>query len=169
MKLTELFLAELEREHAPTRRALERVPDGRYDWKPHEKSMSMGNLSVLVASIAGWMEMMINLDQLDIAPKDGPKYKPAELRTSAELVRACDEAFDKARKALKATTDQHLMTHWKMLAGGKVVSEQPRHVAIRDGVLMHLAHHRGQLTVYLRLTGAMVPSVYGPTADDRSF
>ena len=169
MKLTELFLAELERERTPTHRTLERVPEGRYDWKPHDKSMSMGNLSVLVASMAGWVEMMINLDQLDIAPKDGPKYKPAELRTSAELVRACDDAFDKARNALKATTDEHLMTHWKMLAGGHVVSDQQRHVAIRDGVLMHLAHHRGQLTVYLRLCGAMVPSVYGPSADDRSF
>lgn len=169
MKLTELFLAELEREHAPTRRTLERVPDSRYDWKPHDKSMSMGYLTTLIATIPGWIETMINQDQLDVAPKDGPKYKPAELRTAGELVQACDAAFEKARQALKATTDEHLMTTWKMLAGGKVVSEQPRHVAIRDAVLMHMAHHRGQLTVYLRLCGAMVPSVYGPSADDRSF
>jgi uncharacterized damage-inducible protein DinB len=166
MKLTELFLEELDRESAITRRTLERVPDGVFDWKPHEKSMPMGYLSMLVATMLGWTDTMVNKEGLDFAPKGGSGYKPAELRTSGELVAALDEAVDKARKALTGTTDEHLMTKWKLMAGGHVVSEQPRHLAIREGVFNHLAHHRGQLTVYLRLNGAHVPSIYGPTADE---
>ncbi|HEY3203826.1 MAG TPA: DinB family protein [Thermoanaerobaculia bacterium] len=166
MKLTELLLADLERETAPTRRALERVPDGRYEWKPHEKSMAMGYLSTLVATMPGWVDMMVNQDELDFAPKGGSGYKAPELRTSRELVQSFDGAVAKARAALAGTTDTHLLTSWRLLAGGRVVSEQPRHVAIREGVFLHLAHHRGQLTVYLRLTGAAVPSIYGPSADE---
>lgn len=166
MKMTKLFLDELERESALTRRALERVPDGRYEWKPHEKSMPMGYLSTLVATMLGWIDTMVNQDQLDFAPKGGSEYKAPELRTSSDLVQALDGAVAKARAALSGTTDEHLMTTWKLLAGGHVVSEQPRHLAIREGVFNHLAHHRGQLTVYLRLNGAPVPSIYGPTADE---
>ena len=170
MKLTELILADLERESPLTRKTLERVPDGRYDWKPHEKSMPMGYLGILVATMPGWIDMMVNQDQLDVAPKDaGSGYKRPELRGSRELVPAFDGATAKARAALEGTTDEHLMTTWKLLAGGRVVQEQPRHVAIREGVFLHLAHHRGQLTVYLRLTGAAVPSIYGPSADERPF
>jgi uncharacterized damage-inducible protein DinB len=170
MKLTELILADLERETPLTRKTLERVPDGRYDWKPHEKSMPMGYLCTLVATMPGWIDMMVNQDQLDVAPKDpGAGYRPPALRTSRELVQAFDSATAKARAALAGTTDSHLMTTWRLLAGGRVVQEQPRHVAIREGVFLHLAHHRGQLTVYLRLTGAAVPSIYGPSADERPF
>jgi uncharacterized damage-inducible protein DinB len=88
--------------------------------------------------------------------------------TRKELLAALDKSVESARAALQKTTDAHLMTNWKLLAAGNVVSETPRHVAIRD-TINHLAHHRGQLTVYLRLNGEMVPSVYGPTADDKSF
>jgi uncharacterized damage-inducible protein DinB len=166
MKMTELFLAELERESLLSRRALERVPDGRYDWKPHPKSMPMGYLSTLVATMPAWIEMMVKQDELDIAPRNGTGYRAPELRTSRELVQALDGAVAKGRGALSGTTDEHLMTTWKLLAGGRQVQEQPRHLAIREGVFNHLAHHRGQLTVYLRLTGAPVPSIYGPTADE---
>lgn len=167
MKLTELCLGELEREAPASRRVLERVPEGRYEWKPHEKSMALGYLATLVATMPGWIDMMVNQDQLDFAPKEPSGYKPLELRTSRELVEAFDAALAKGRAALKGTTDEHLMTSWKLLAGGRVVSEQPRYIAIGDGVLNHWAHHRGQLTVYLRLNDAPVPSVYGPTADER--
>jgi uncharacterized damage-inducible protein DinB len=165
MKLTDLFLAELEQEAAATRRALERVPDGRYDWKPHEKSMTLGYLAELVARMLSWPVFMINKDELDLATQE----KPRPLRTSRELVDALDQGLAEAREALANTTDEHLMTPWRMLVGGKVVSEQPRHLALRFGVFNHLAHHRGQLTVYLRLNDAQVPSIYGPSADDGSF
>jgi uncharacterized damage-inducible protein DinB len=166
MKLTELFLADLDREVPASRRVLERVPEGHYEWKPHEKSMKMGYLATLVATMPSWIDTMVHQPGLDFAPKGGSNYKPAELKTGADLVKALDDSAEKARAALRGTTDEHLKTNWKLMAGGHVVSDLPRHVNIRDGVLSHWAHHRGQLTVYLRLTGAKVPAVYGPTADE---
>jgi uncharacterized damage-inducible protein DinB len=167
LKLTELFLAEMEREAIGTRRALEGVPDGRADWKPHEKSMSLGSLATLVSGMPSWLDMMINMDELDIAPANaGPR--PAPLTTSKQLVEAHDAAMEKMRKALSGTTDDHLMTNWKLLARGKVVADKPRHIMIRD-TIGHLAHHRGQLTVFLRLLDAPVPAIYGPSADDQRF
>ena len=168
MKMTDLFSAQLEREVKISRRALERVPDGRRDFKPHEKSMPFGYLSTLVASMPSWIALAITQNELDINPPGGSKYKPKEVTTNRELVEMGEEAVAKARAALKSTTDEHLLTRWKLLAAGRVVAEDPRHVVIAD-TFTHLAHHRGQLTVYLRLNGAMVPSVYGPSADDKGF
>lgn len=168
MKLTEMFLAELEREAKGTQAVLERVPDGHYDWKPHEKSMSFGRLSNLVASMPSWLVMMIDQNELDINPPGGSSYRQAELRTSRELVEAHAKHVAAARKSLTNTTDEHLMKNWKLLAGGKVVSDQPRYIVLRD-TFNHLAHHRGQLTVYLRLNNASVPAIYGPSADEGGF
>ena len=168
MTMTEWFLAELESEAAKSRRVLEQVPAGKRDWKPHERSMQLGYLSELVANIPSWVGMAITLNELDIAPKDGPKHAPAPLNTAAELVAALDKAVAQAREALQKTSDAHLKTNWKLLAGGQLAFEQPRHDVIRD-TFLHSAHHRGQMTVYLRLLGSKVPSVYGPTADDQSF
>jgi uncharacterized damage-inducible protein DinB len=147
---------------------LEQTPTGKRDFKPHERSMEFGYLTDLVANILSWVGMAISMDELDIMPKDGPKYKPQPLNTPAELVAALDKAVAQAREALTKTTDAHLETPWKLLAGGQLAFEQPRHQVIRD-TFLHSAHHRGQMTVYLRMLGAKVPSVYGPTADDRSF
>lgn len=168
MNMTEMLLAELESEAAKTRRVLERVPDGKRDWKPHDRSMPFGYLSELVATIPSWVAFTITKDELDIAPKDGSSVRPAPMETSAELVAGLDKAVAQARDALRGTTDAHLTTSWRLLAGGQTVLEQPRHEVIRD-TFLHAAHHRGQMTVYLRLLGSIVPSVYGPTADDRSF
>jgi uncharacterized damage-inducible protein DinB len=165
MKMTELFLAELEREAAPTRRVLERVPEGRYDWKPHEKSMTLGYLAELVARLPSWCANAIKRDELDLATAE----KVPPLRTSRELVQALDESVAQAREALANTTDEHLLKPWRLLVAGRVVSEDPRHIVLRDAVFNHLAHHRGQLTVYLRLNGAPVPSIYGPSADEGKF
>jgi uncharacterized damage-inducible protein DinB len=126
----------------------------------------MGYLSILVATMPSWIDTMVNHDELDFAPKGGSGYKPPEIRTAGEYVKALEDSVAKAKAALKGTTDEHLLTTWRLLAGGHVVSELPRHVNIRDGVLSHWAHHRGQLTVYLRLNDVPVPSVYGPTADE---
>jgi uncharacterized damage-inducible protein DinB len=130
--------------------------------------MAFGYLADLVANIPSWVGFAITLDELDVAPKDGPTYKPAPLNTPAELVAALDTAVAQARQALQQTSDAHLQTSWRLLAGGHRVLEQPRHEVIRD-TFLHSAHHRGQMTVYLRLLGSKVPSVYGPTADDSSF
>ncbi len=168
MKMTEWFLTELDSEAAKTRRALEQVPEGKRDWKPHERSMPFGYLCELVAMIPSWVGYAITLNELDIAPKDGPSYKPQPMNTSAELIAGMDKAVAQAREALQKTTDEYLKTTWKLLAAGKVVMEQPREVVIRD-TFLHSAHHRGQMTVYLRLLGSKVPALYGPSADDRSF
>jgi uncharacterized damage-inducible protein DinB len=168
MKMTELFSVQLDREAAVSRRVLERVPEGRPGWKPHEKSMPLGYLSTLVASMPSWIALAISQDELDINPPGGSKYRPKEVSTTRELVQMGDEAVAKARTALQATSDEHLLTRWKLLMAGRVVAEDPRHVVISD-TFTHLAHHRGQLTVYLRMNGALVPSVYGPSADDKGF
>ena len=168
MKLTEFFASQLQREAPLTRKALERVPEGRPDWKPHEKSMPLGYLSQLVATMPDWIAMMVLRDELDLKPPGGSPYKPPPTETKAKLLRAHDDAVAKGLEALRGTTDQHLATPWKLLVGGRVVMEQPRHEVIAD-TFMHLAHHRGQLTVYLRLNGAPVPSIYGPTADEGQF
>ena len=168
MTMTEWFLAELESEAAKSRRVLEQVPPGKRDWKPHERSMAFGYLSELVATIPSWIGMAITMDELDIAPKSRPSYKPEPMNSTAELVAALDKAVAQARESLQKTTDAHLATKWRLLAGGQLALEQPRHEVIRD-TFLHSAHHRGQMTVYLRLLEAKVPSVYGPTADDRSF
>ncbi|HKW19017.1 MAG TPA: DinB family protein [Terriglobales bacterium] len=168
MKITELLIAELDREAPAIRKTLERVPEGKNDWKPHPKSMPLGYLATLVANLPGWLEMMVNIDELDINPPGGPKYRPQEWKTRQDLLQQFESSLKKGREALQKTTDDHLLnTKWRMLSGGKVVSEQTRYEALRGGVLNHMAHHRGQLTVYLRLNEEKVPSIYGPSADER--
>ncbi len=168
MKLTELLLTELDGEVERSRRALEQVPEGKYDWKPHDKSMIFGYLADMIATMPSWIAMAITKDELDVAPVDGPKMERARNDTSAALLKALDKSATDARAALKGTTEEYLLTSWRLLARGKVVMELPRHVMIQD-TINHWAHHRGQMTVYLRLMGAKVPALYGPSADDNQF
>jgi uncharacterized damage-inducible protein DinB len=166
MTLTEQLLGELDREAARTKRVLEQVPASRDDWKPHDKSMALGRLAGMIATMPSWVTFIVKQDELDLTPPGGGEWK---LPTQKELVAAHDKSVADARAALQATNDSLLLTtNWKLRAGGQVVSDVPRHIALRD-MLNHLAHHRGQLTVYLRLVGAKVPAVYGPSADDQSF
>ena len=168
MQITDLFAAELDRETARSRRALENLPEGKSDWKPHEKSMAFGYLANLVAIMPTWIAMMLRQDELDIAPPGGSSRKWPNPKTRAEYLAALDSAASEANQALRETSEAHLLTSWRLLAGGKVVSEHPRHEMIRD-TINHWAHHRGQMTVYLRLMGATVPALYGPSADDSRF
>jgi uncharacterized damage-inducible protein DinB len=167
--LREWFVAELDAEAGRTRRALERVPDGKHEWAPHERSMPLGRLAMLVSGMPGWISLILNKDELDLNPPGGgSNVRQQPLHTAQELVRAHDEGVTSARAALLATSEDHLTKPWKLLVSGKVVSADPRTVVLRD-TFMHLSHHRGQLTVYLRLAGAMVPAIYGPSADDARF
>ena len=169
MKLTEFLLAELDREVERSRRALEQMPAGKYDWKPHEKSMILGYLANMVATIPTWIAMQITQDELDVAPAPGEsKMEQKRMETSAELIEALGKSAAGARSAFEKTTDEHLKTNWRLLARGNVVMEAPRYVMIQD-TINHWAHHRGQMTVYLRLLGAKVPAIYGPSADDNQF
>ena len=168
MKLTEFFREQLDREVERSRKALEQVPDGKYDWKPHDRSMIFGYLADMVATIPTWITMEINQNELDVAPAAGKGTKKAQKETSGDLLKALDEAAAEARSSLEKTTDEFLNTNWKLLARGNVVWEGPRHEIIQD-TISHWSHHRGQMTVYLRLMVAKVPAIFGPSADDQSF
>jgi len=168
MKLTELLLAELDREVPRSRRALAEAPSGKFDWKPHDKSMIFGSLANMVATMPSWVAMGITMNELDVAPASGSAMPPQKLETSEALVTALEKSAAEARAALRGTTDEFLTTPWKLLARGQVVMETPRWEMIQD-TINHWAHHRGQMTVYLRLMGAKVPALYGPSADDKQF
>jgi uncharacterized damage-inducible protein DinB len=168
MTITELLTRLLETEAPISRRVLRQVPEGKADWKPHDKSMPMGYLATLVATMPDWIAMMIRQDSLDLKPVSGPGYKPPATDTKAKLLAAADAAVAQAREALRSTNDKFLETKWQLLVGGHVVDENPRSMAIAS-TFTHLGHHRGQLSVYLRLNDAKVPSIYGPSADDRTF
>lgn len=168
MKITEYLEAQFGREFAISRRVLERVPEGRTDWKPHDTSMELGYLATLVATMPTWIAMAVTRDELDLRPKEGQGVKPEPWTKRAELLAQFDAAVGQAFGALAGTNDAFLATPWKLLSGGKVVDERPRHEVIAD-TLCHAAHHRGQLSVYLRLLGEKVPSIYGPSADEKVF
>lgn len=160
MKIAETLLAQLEREVPATRKVVERVPEGLGDWKPHPKSMPMGYLSALVAGMFGWIALMIDQDELDLGKGAG-----ASASSGAERLALFDTSVAHARRALAETSDEHLLKPWQLKVNGTVVDEKPRAIMIAD-TFSHLAHHRGQLTVYLRLNEQPIPSIYGPTADE---
>lgn len=167
MKLTEQLLGELDREAPRTRGALEQVPQDRDDWAPHPKSMPLARLAGLVASMPSWVTLIIEQDELDLTPPpgQGTYQQPA----TDKLVDVHDKHVAKARESLSRTKDDFLTsTRWRLRAGGQVVMDEPRHVVLRE-TFSHLSHHRGQLTVYLRLCGQPVPAIYGPSADDQTF
>ena len=167
MKLTQMFLDQLERESARTRPALESVPKGKDEWAPHPKSMPLLRLAGLVASMPSWIALIINQDELELSPPAGQSQY--QQPTVEGLVATMEKAVQDGRAALVGTTDDYLLTtNWKLLVKGNVVMDQPRHVVLVD-TFNHLAHHRGQLTVYLRLNDRPVPAIYGPSADDTRF
>ncbi len=166
MTIRDLFLAQLEREAASTRKAVQRVPEGQNGFKPHERSMELGYLAALVAGMPGWIAFMIEREELDLDQPESEGFRTKPLATRAELLGSLDAGIERSRKALEATTDEHLLTQWAFKMGGRVVQQQPRHLMIADAVFSHLAHHRGQLTVYLRLAASTVPALYGPSADE---
>jgi len=168
MNVAEFLLAELDAEGRLSRRALEHAPDNKYDWAPHEKSMKFGYLADMVANIPMWVAMIVEQDSLDVNPPAGSRPQREQLTTSAALIASLEKSMAAGRAALQNTSDAHLMTKWKLLAGGTVVLEESRGTMIRD-TINHWVHHRGQMTVYLRLMGAKVPALYGPSADDTRF
>ena len=168
MEIKEFLAAELDREVERSRLALEEIPEGKFDWKPHDKSMIFGYLADMVATIPSWIAMEVTKNDLDIAPTDGSTMRQEPNKTAAALVQALEKAAAAARAALGQTTDDHLLTTWRLKARGQVVQEAPRFEMIQD-TINHWAHHRGQMTVYLRLMGAKVPALYGPSADETSF
>jgi uncharacterized damage-inducible protein DinB len=163
--ITKLLVAELDRELPGTRRALERVPEGQNDWKPHDKSTTLGYLAGMIASMPGWIVSMVGEDYLDLASPG--QFGIRVFESTSELLGTFDAAATAGRAALAGTTDEHLLsTTWQLRMNGQVLSQETRYEAIRGGALNHLYHHRAQLTTYLRLNEKPVPSLYGPSADE---
>ena len=166
MAMKDALLPEFDHEMATTRRLLERVPEAEFGWKPHDKSMALGQLAGHVANLPHWCSLMLDLTVFDLdSMASDPRPKLAESR--AGLVAEFDAKVSRAREQLVRTTDADLMTPWTLKKGGHEIFTLPRVSAIRSFVMNHLIHHRGQLSVYLRLRDVPVPPIYGPTADDQ--
>jgi uncharacterized damage-inducible protein DinB len=169
MSIGQSLLPEFDREMEGTRKTLERVPDGEFGWKPHEKSMTIGRLAQHVSELPGWATFTIETESLDIAPVGEPPYQSPKFSSVAELVNSFDENVKKARAAIAAVSDEDLQKTWTLLAGGKTLFTMPRMMVLRVSVLNHLIHHRAQLGVYLRLKNVPLPALYGPSADENRF
>jgi uncharacterized damage-inducible protein DinB len=166
MSIGQDLLPEFDQEMASTRRELERIPEDKFSWKPHEKSMSVGRLSGHIAEIPAWTAMTIQTDSLDVAPVDGPAYRPPDHNTRAEILETFDKNVAEGRQSLAAVPDDVLHRDWSLLAGGQTIFTIPKLACIRTWVLNHIIHHRAQLGVYLRLNNIPVPAIYGPSADE---
>jgi len=166
MTIGQMMLGEFDQEMQNTRKTLERCPDDKWNWKPHEKSGTVGWLASHVATMVGWLPVTINTEELDYAPVDGPSYEPPKISNRKELLAVFDKESGAARAALATVSDAEMMKNWRLLAGGKEIFTMPRVACIRGMVLNHLIHHRAQLTVYFRLLGIPVPGLYGPSADE---
>ena len=162
MTLGQMLIPEYDHEMATTRRVLERVPDGKFDWKPHEKSMSLGKLAAHLAEIPGLAQLILNRPSFDITT---PR-QPANPATRQEILDLFDQTVAATRKDLAAVEDAAMMESWSLLRGEQTVFSLPRAAVIRSMVFSHVIHHRGQLSVYLRLNDVPVPSIYGPSADE---
>lgn len=169
MSLSEMIMPEFEQEMANTRKTLERVPDGKFDWKPHPKSSALGGLATHLANIPSWTTFTFDKDELDIAPPGQPPFTLEQARTTAELLTAFDKNVADARTALKGADDQKWFGSWSLLRGGNTIMTMPRAAVMRGFVLSHLIHHRAQLGVYLRLLDVPVPAIYGPSAEEGGF
>jgi uncharacterized damage-inducible protein DinB len=168
MAISEALLPEFDQEMANTRKTLERVPNGKFDWKPHEKSGTIGWLAGHLESITEWMAEIIEKDSLDMAPKGVPMQPPPPPKTRKELLEVFDQHVAKSRKALAAASDSQLLKPWSLLNNGQVLFAMPRIACLRTWVMNHIIHHRAQLGVYLRLNNIPVPAIYGPSADEGS-
>ncbi|MHC9539219.1 MAG: DinB family protein [Vulcanimicrobiota bacterium] len=166
MSISDFLLPEFDNEMAIARRMLEGLPEDKFTWKPHEKSMTLGRLAAHVATLPEWAVMTIEKDSLDLAPPGGPPYELPKLNTVKELLDTFDGWVKKARASIAAASDEHLFKPWQLLMGGKVLMTMPKMAVLRGMVMNHLIHHRAQLGVYRRLNNISVPATYGPSADE---
>jgi uncharacterized damage-inducible protein DinB len=169
MTIAQSMLGEFDQEMQNTRTTLERVPDDKWGWKPHEKSGTVGWLAAHLATLPGWTAVTLQTEQLDYAPVDGPAYEPPKIENRKDLLAVLDKNVAEARAALDGASDADMMKGWTLLAGGKTVFTMPRVACIRGMILNHMIHHRAQLTVYFRLLNIPVPALYGPSADEGQF
>jgi len=166
MKISDMLLPEFDQEMANTRKTLERVPEGKSDWKPHDKSMSLGRLAGHLAELPSLAASALRQDSLDFAPPGKPPMQPFISTSRTALLETFDKNTADARAAIAEASDEYLMKSWSLLRGGKTLLTMPRTAVVRSFMLNHMIHHRAQLGVYLRLNDLPVPSIYGPSADE---
>jgi len=167
MTIGRSLLPEFDQEMQSTRKVLERCPDEKWNWKPHEKSGTLGWLVGHVATMVSWLPYTIQTEELDYAPVGGPAYEPPKIDNRKAALAEFDKNVADAKSALQSVSDAEMMKNWRLLAGGQEIFAMPRIAAIRSMVLNHHYHHRAQLTVYLRLLNVAVPGLYGPSADEQ--
>jgi uncharacterized damage-inducible protein DinB len=161
-----MLLPEFDNEMALTRKTLERVPEDKFAWKPHEKSMTLGKLASHVAEVPSWLPYTLEMDSFDVAPPGQPPFQPADLPTRQAILEYFDKNVAAARAALAKVSDEALGRNWSLLRGGAPIFTMPRGAVLRGMILNHNVHHRAQLGVYLRMNDVPVPAIYGPSADE---
>jgi uncharacterized damage-inducible protein DinB len=161
--LNQSFIAELKHEAASTKKILERVPEGKFDWKPHQKSMTLGRLASHVAELPGFLNSILTMDEFDFAKGH---YKSSIANTPVDLMNVFQQKLDEVVQTLQDTSDEKMHANFTLRSGDHVIATVPRMVAIRSMAMNHLIHHRGQIAVYLRLLDIPVPGLYGPSADE---
>jgi uncharacterized damage-inducible protein DinB len=166
MSISETLLPEFDQEMASTRKLLERVPEGKLAWKPHEKSMALGRLAGHVTELPGWAIQTVRVEVLDLTPEGGPPMQAYSVRSVTEMLETFDKNVSEGRAAIAGATDEHLHKMWSLKFRGQIVLTMPRSAVLRNVVMNHLIHHRAQLGVYLRLNDVAIPGMYGPSADE---
>ncbi|MER3427825.1 MAG: damage-inducible protein DinB [Pyrinomonas sp.] len=167
MKISDMLLPEFEQEIEGTRRLLERLPDDKFDWRPHAKSMSLGELATHIANIPSWASVILTSDAFDMIGPDGQPIRLAQRAGSRhEVLQLFERNADEARRAIAATSDEEFAKEWSLLSGGQKIFGMARYAVLRRMVFNHLVHHRAQLGVYSRLNDVAVPAIYGPSADE---
>ena len=166
MSIGAAMLPEFDQEMANTRRTLERVPGEKFAWKPHEKSYSLKQLANHLARIPGWGAATLGTDSMDLDPERGQFVPPPEEDTVDGVLKVFDEAVAQFRTALETVSDEEMMEIWTLQNAGRTLLAMPRVAVVRGMIMNHMIHHRGQLTVCLRLNGVPVPAIYGPSADE---
>lgn len=166
MSIAQSMLPEFDQEMASTRKTLERVPGERFDWRPHEKSYTLGELTTHLANLVTWGSMSIEQDSYDMTPKDGESPRTRPVASVAEALEKFDENVAATRAALAGASDATLMSPWSLVMNGEALFTMPKVAVMRSFVMNHMIHHRAQLSVYLRLNDVPVPAIYGPSADE---
>jgi uncharacterized damage-inducible protein DinB len=169
MSISHALLPEFDHEVATTRKVLDRLPEDKYGWKPHETSMAAGRLASHIAEMGGWGSMTMTTEELDFAPGGVPASPAFNAASKEELLGAFDKMMSETKAAMGAASDADYMVNWTLKNNGHTLLTWPRVAVIRSFVMNHIIHHRGQLSVYLRILGVPVPSIYGPSADEMSF
>jgi uncharacterized damage-inducible protein DinB len=164
MTMTDAVLPEYDHEMGTTRKLLERLPQERFGWKPHDKSMSLGRLATHLAEMPAWGSTVLNQDVFDMSPDS---YVPREEATRADVLKLFDNNVAAARALFASKSDAELMASWTFKSNGQVMFSMPKIAVIRSMVLNHMVHHRGQLSVYLRMQNVPLPAMYGPSADEQ--